>query len=1187
MTIPSQFIHLHVHTAYSLAEGAIPVKVLLKRCRQMGMPAVAITDTNNMFGAMEFSTAAAKEGIQPIIGCQISVMPNKEAEQAEQSGYAQSSSNRNTRESLPSLVLLAQSDAGYRGLMALMRLAYLRAEDENNSLASDGASASLAEICAASDGLICLTGGHKGLLNQALVHGQQVLAESNLLTLKQAFEDRLYIELNRHGLDVETINEPALLKLAIAHDVPIVATNNCYFLEQKSHAAHDALLCIAAGAYLIESERRRETPEHYLKSAAEMAEIFADLPEAITNTAIIAQRCHFLLQETNPQLPSFPTQDNRTVDEELRIQAENGLEERLLKQVLPITESENTEAVTQIYRDRLAFEVDVINKMGFAGYFLIVSDFIRWAKAHGIPVGPGRGSGAGSLVAWSLLITDLDPIRFGLLFERFLNPERVSMPDFDIDFCQERRDEVLNYVQSQYGTDKVAQIITFGTLQARAVLRDVGRVMQLPYGLVDKICKLVPNNPASPVTLQQALDMEPQLGEIQRREQGVPEMITCALELEGLYRHASTHAAGVVIGRDPLHEMVPLYRDPRSTMPVTQYSMKYVEMVGLVKFDFLGLKTLTVLQTALKWIDKTLEGLGEGQNAPDLLTLPFDDAKTYALLSRAETVGVFQLESAGMRDVLRRLKPDRFEDIIALVSLYRPGPMDNIPKYIDVRLGREKPEYLHPLLEPILRETNGIMIYQEQVMQAAQSLAGYSLGGADLLRRAMGKKIKEAMDAEAENFVVGCLKNGLDEGNARNIFEQIAKFAGYGFNKSHAAAYALIAYQTGYLKANHTVSFVVALMTHDIHNTDKLSQFCQEAASLGISVLPPDVNASYANFAMEAMPKQKDDTLTFGIRYALGAIKGVGEQAMELLVEERRENGAFKSIYDFIDRLPAAASNRRILEKLICAGALDSLNKNRAQLLSAMEVLEGRNKAAWQDRQSSQNSLFGGGMTTTQDTRPLPATPNWSPLETLEREQSAIGFYLSGHPLDSYRSWLKANGIKTIAEVKETLENGANTDGSTRFSLAGVILAKKEKTSPKGNRYAFVQLSDSSGAFEVTLWSEDLAKYRENLNAGSLFWLSVNVAVRDEDMRLTVAAMTPLEEKVMQTGEHIGLNVTSETQIAAVRDVVQALKAGRTGITLSLDTGQHTVDMELKGSWHVPPPQLDTLTRLGVGVSYR
>ncbi|MEA1937726.1 MAG: DNA polymerase III subunit alpha, partial [Pseudomonadota bacterium] len=886
----ADFVHLHCHSAFSLAEGAIKLDQLIDLAKSHRMPAVAMTDTDNMFGALGFAMAAAKAGVQPILGVQMSV--------------ARIAGDRSPDTTTDHLVLLVQDRRGWVNLMKIVSRAYLEGDT------GMGPVISLDAMTGLTDGLLCLTGGHSGPVGHWLAEGRNENAQEVLDVLQALFPGRLYIEIQRHGLDEQSRIELKLVDMAFARDLPLVATNDCMFADSGMYEAHDALLCIADGRYIQDETRRRVTKEHRFKSAGEMRQLFADLPEAVDNTIVIARRCSFLLKPIDPILPVFPTEGGCSETEELAAQARAGLEKRLLVHVYTDEMDEAARAhAARPYFERLDYELGIIEQMGFPGYFLIVSDFIKWAKTHDIPVGPGRGSGAGSVVAWSLTITDLDPLRFGLLFERFLNPERVSMPDFDVDFCQDRRDEVIRYTRERYGDNMVAQIITYGKLQARAVTRDVGRVLQMPFGQVDSICKMIPNPPGKPVPLADAIEGEPRIGQMMKDDETVAKLMNVALKLEGLYRHASTHAAGVVIGDRPLEELVPLYRDPRSDMPVTQFSMKYVEMAGLVKFDFLGLKTLTVLQRAVENIKATT-----GEKI-DLSTLPMADDKTFKLLTRTDTMGVFQLESPGMRDVLRKLKPDRFEELIALVALYRPGPMDNIPKYIRVKNGEEPADYLHPDLEPILKETFGIIIYQEQVMQAAQVLAGYTLGGADLLRRAMGKKIKEAMDEERVKFVSGAKARGVDSARADSIFDQIAKFAGYGFNKSHAAAYALIAWQTAWLKANYPVQFMAASMSLDIGNTEKLNLFRQELNSMGIALLAPDVNRSDVDFAVE---RQQDGTLA--IRYAFSALKGVGRPAARSLTKERENGGLFASLSDFARRFDPHGMNKRQLDTLIASG---------------------------------------------------------------------------------------------------------------------------------------------------------------------------------------------------------------------------------------------------------------------------
>ena len=943
------------------------------------------------------------------------------------------------------------------------------------------------------------------------------------------FPGRLYVELMRHGLAEEAEIEDALVDLAYRHDLPLVATNDVYFADAGMYEAHDALLCIAEGAYVSQTNRRQLTPEHRFKSAEEMRALFEDLPEAVDNTLVIARRCAAAARPVDPILPAFLTEGGRSESEELRAQAESGLETRLETQVYleGMDESERATAARP-YRDRLRYELEVIEQMGFPGYFLIVADFIKWAKRQEIPVGPGRGSGAGSVVAWALTITDLDPLRWGLLFERFLNPERVSMPDFDIDFCQDRRDEVITYVQQKYGRDRVAQIITFGKLQARAALRDVGRVLQMPYPQVDRICKLVPNNPANPVTLEQAIAGEPQLQEMRDQDPTVGRLLEIALGIEGLYRHASTHAAGVVIGDRPLDQLVPLYRDPRSDMPATQFNMKYAEQAGLVKFDFLGLKTLTVLAKACALI----EGSG---GALDLAQIPLDDAATFEMLSRADTVGVFQLESSGMRDALRRLKPDRFEDIIAVVALYRPGPMDNIPSYIKRKHGEEEVDCLHPKLEPILSETYGIMIYQEQVMQIAQVLSGYSLGGADLLRRAMGKKIKAEMDAQRQSFVEGAVEQGVKKAKASEIFDLVAKFAGYGFNKSHAAAYALVAYQTAYLKANYPVEFMAASMTYDMGNTDKLNVFRQELQRLGIPLLQPDVNQSLPDFGVETLPDGSK-----AIRYALSAVKNVGGAAMAALVAEREAHGRFASLGDFVQRFDSRVINKRQIENLTCAGALECLHRNRAQLFDAAEVVVRHAAAAVQERESAQNSLFGDLAAAGPPEIPLPLREDWPEMDRLRHEFDAIGFYLSAHPLDAYGKSLGKLGVTAYSEVLAKRLSG-------RCKLGGIVIGKRELNSRRGSRMAFVQLSDAGGVYEVTLFSEVLSRCRDLLDSAQSLLLSVTVEwmPEAEEPRLTAQDIEPLDEVAARAAGGVRIFIEDPAPLTSIQSLLGREERGR------------------------------------------
>ncbi|HIJ63117.1 MAG TPA: DNA polymerase III subunit alpha [Rhodospirillaceae bacterium] len=1141
---PADFVHLRVHTAYSLSEGAIKIRQLIKLCQTLAMPAVAIADTGNLFGALEFSVACAEAGIQPIIGVQLHV--RRQDEQGRGFGAGRDAGRKPEPDQL---VLLAQNEDGYGNLLKLVSRAFLATDS------GETPQVSMDLVQAHANGLIALSGGPRGAVGRLLAEGQSDLAEAQIRQLQEIFPGRLYVELQRHGLAVEEQIEPALINLAYARDLPLVATNEPFFADEKMYEAHDALLCIAEGRYVTEADRRRLTPEHRFKSAAEMRELFADLPEALDNTLTVARRCAFMVAKRKPILPAFRC-EGVTEEELLKSKTMDGLEQRLEKHLFtPDMDEHERERIAKPYRDRALYELGVISQMGFAGYFLIVADFIQWAKSNAVPVGPGRGSGAGSAVAWALTITDLDPLRWGLLFERFLNPERVSMPDFDIDFCQDRRELVIRYVQERYGYDQVAQIITFGKLQARAVLRDVGRVLQMSYGQVDRICKLVPNNPADPVTLPQAIEKEPLLKEWQQSDETVAHLLDIGMKLEGLYRHASTHAAGVVIGDRRLDELVPLYRDPRSDMPVTQFNMKWVEPAGLVKFDFLGLKTLSVLHRAVELVSRS------HRQSIDLSAIPLDDRKTYEMLARGETIGVFQLESSGMRDLTRNMRAERFEDIIAVVALYRPGPMDNIPHYLSVRLGKEAPDYLHPRLEQILTETFGVMIYQEQVMQIAQELSGYTLGGADLLRRAMGKKIQAEMDAQRKLFVDGAVARGVDQTKASDIFDQVNKFAGYGFNKSHAAAYALVAYQTAWLKAHHPVEFIAASMTYDMHNTDKLDIFRQELDRLKIRLLPPDVNKSGADFWVERLESGE-----LAVRYALAALKNVGAAAMEALVAERRAKGPYRDLGDFARRMDARAINKRQMENLVRAGAFDSLNRNRAQVFDGIEAILAEAGSAAAERDSGQGSLFGGGGRAV-PALVLPNRTDWPVADRLLSELEAVGFYLSAHPMDAFAKSLKRLGVLKAAQLPAHLAAG----GKSRVRLAGMLNKKQERTSSRGSRYAFLTLSDASGQFEVMIFSELLSQARDLLEPNSALLITVEARLEEEQLKLTGQIIESLDQAAAKASAGLKIFIRDASPLAALKQLVEKESRGRGRIAVVAQTPEREVEAWLSGGYALSP----------------
>jgi DNA polymerase-3 subunit alpha len=1118
MSSKTRFIHLRVHTEYSLLEGAMRVKKLPGLCADMDMPAVAITDTNNMFAALEFSVGAQGAGVQPIVGCQVDLeMPHDDP------------SGRTAKPAPAPIVLLSQREDGYENLMKLSSCLYV---DKGGQLPQ----VTMEELKAHSDGLICLTGGPDGPMGRLLRQGQRPAAEAMMDRFHQIFGDRLYIELQRHpgedgAPEAERLTERGFVEMAYAKAIPLVATNDVYFPKSDMYEAHDALICIAEGAYVDQVDGRRQlTAQHYFKSQQEMITLFADLPEAIENTVEIAQRCAFATYRRDPILPKFA--DDEVA--ELRRIANDGLQKRLA--VIP-------HAVTpEEYQERLDFELDIIEGMGFPGYFLIVADFIQWGKDQGIPVGPGRGSGAGSLVAYALTITDLDPLRYSLLFERFLNPERVSMPDFDIDFCMDRREEVIRYVQEKYGRDKVGQIITFGALLSKAAVRDIGRVLQMPYGQVDRLSKMIPVEGVKPVSIEKALKDEPRLRDEAKNEEVVDRLLNYGMQVEGLLRNASTHAAGVVIGDRPLDALVPLYQDPRSDMPATQFNMKWVEQAGLVKFDFLGLKTLTVVENAVKLIKRSGRDIhirADGTQLYDppegavneINAIPLDDEATYKLYAAAKTVAVFQVESTGMMDALKRMKPTCIEDIVALVALYRPGPMENIPTYCEVKNGLREIESVHPLIDHILEETQGIIVYQEQVMQIAQVMAGYSLGGADLLRRAMGKKIKEAMDAERPKFEEGAAKNGVDAKKASEVFDLLEKFANYGFNKSHAAAYAVVSYYTAWLKANHPVEFMGGVMNCDIHLTDKLAVYFEEVKkALALPWVPPCVNRSDAMFTVV------DGALV----YALGALKNVGVEAMTLVTEGRKVEGIdkpFATLFDFARRVDLKRVGKRPLEMLARSGAFDQLDRNRRRVFESLEGLVNYSAAVHEQKASNQVSLFGEAGDDLPEPR-LSKVADWLPAEKLDEEAKAIGFFLSGHPLEDYMGALKRKQVLTLDELTDKARGGPCV-----AKIAGRVSGRQERKSARGNRFAFAQLSDPTGAYEITIFSETLEKSREYLEVGSKVVVTAEATMEADQLKLLAKSIGPIDSVVADAGAS-GLRIFVEG-IEAVSNVASILERER------------------------------------------
>ncbi len=1102
------FVPLRVFSAYTMLDGAIEPKKFGEIAKKRDFPAIAITDRNGLYGGMAFTDGCIKSGVQPIIGTMLGILRPGSSGPTAQFDW---------------LALYAQDETGYDNLCALVSAAHLDRPLEHLPHVS------LDFLGGHCEGLIALTAAGEGAVTRLLAEEQVEAAHAYLDRLQTCFEGRLYIELARRGLEVEERAEDTLVDLAYARDLPLVATNPACYADPGFHDAHDAMLCIAHGEYVENDDRIKGAPNNWIKSGKMMQEAFADLPEALTNTLVIAQRCSIAPPKRAPILPSLAG-DLQGEVEQLRRDARAGLDRRISAYKTLSDEDRKT------YDDRLDFEINVIVGMGFPGYFLIVADFIKWAKDNDIPVGPGRGSGAGSVVAWALTITDLDPLKLGLLFERFLNPERVSMPDFDIDFCETRRGEVIRYVQQKYGRDHVAQIITFGKLKARAVLRDTGRVLQMPYGQVDRLCKLVPNHPTDPWPLPRALKGISDLRREYDTNAEVKKLFDLAMQLEGLPRHSSTHAAGVVIGDRPLAHLVPLYRDPRSDMPVTQFDMKYVEVAGLVKFDFLGLKTLSVLQKAVQMLAKR-------DIAVDLETLTWDDPKVYELLQRGETVGVFQLESEGMRRTLAAVKPTSFGDIIALVSLYRPGPMDNIPSFGARKNGKETIEYPHPLLKDILAETYGIIVYQEQVMQAAQVLAGYSLGDADLLRRAMGKKIQAEMDVQRTRFVKGAAKNDIDDGKANQLFDLIDKFAGYGFNKSHAAAYALLAYQTAWMKTHYPHEFFAASMCFDMHQTDKLNIFVDDMRKLDIACEPPCINRSQAEFSVE-----RGDN-GYAVRYALAGLKNVGEKAMGQIVAERDAHGWFASLDDMAGRIDPSMLNKRALENLAAAGAFDRLNPDRGGIHARADMILAVAADAHGSRISGQGGLFGGEDDSAGQTMRIACDASWSVGEKMAHEKDAFGFYFAAHPVEQYHAIANANGARTHASIMDSGGAQGHQAGSRRPAvMAALVESVQRRKTKRGRDFIMADLSDQSGQFSASCFEEHMAEsLAEFARDSACVLLNVELDTQSDDQppRITIRSAQPLEGLKGSSKMRLDLDISDASAFPQLAMAMESREKGR------------------------------------------
>ena len=1111
------FIHLRNHSNFSLAEGMLSFDYLSKFCIENFQPAIAITDTSNMFGVLEFSLKMVSLGIQPIIGIQVEI--------------AESSFDEiNVGE----VVLIAKNDQGYKNLLKIS--SNFTTNSQFKKIVSYN------DLKKYHDGLILLTGGvEKGFIGYPASIANRKIVHIRLKLLQEIFDDNLYIEIQRHGMSTEDVSEPLLLNAAKDLNLPIVATNDCYFQSPDKYYSHQILTCIDKGLTISSPNRRVLTREHYLKNTDQMTELFKDLPEAIENTIIIAKRSSFLVKGHKPILPRFPDLDNITENDYLIKISLEGLEKRFQMSLENFSSDKKS-----TYNERLKNELDIINNMGFSGYFLIVYDFIKWSKDNNIPVGPGRGSGAGSIVAWALQITDLDPMKWGLLFERFLNPERVSMPDFDIDFCQDRRGEVIDYVRNRYGHDRVAQIITFGSLQAKAAIRDVGRVMEMPYGHVDKIAKLIPLIPANPLTIQEAINSEELLRKEMSDNDQVKSLLLTAIDLEGLNRHVSTHAAGLVIGDRPLNELVPLYKLNDEEMPATQFNMKFVEKAGLVKFDFLGLKTLTILSKAESLIKKKQEKF-------NLSNILLNDVKTYEMLSTGDTIGVFQLESAGMRDVLIGLKPDRFEDIIAVVSLYRPGPMENIPTYINRKHGNENIDYMHVDLEEVLKETYGIFIYQEQVLRAAQVLANFSLGSADILRRAMGKKDQDEMFQQKNAFLEGAKHKGLDENKANEIFDQISAFAGYGFNKSHAAAYALIAYQTAWIKCNFPKEFFASMMSIEFNNSEKLSTFYHDLKRLNISLKPPCINNSKNYFSIE----NADNKDPF-IRYSLSSLKNVGNEAIVKIVQTRNEKGIFNNIDDFLNKVPYNCIGKKALESLIKSGAFDCLENNRNKLFSSIDLMLNYSQAIQKDMISNQENLFNN-IDNSELMIDIPEVLEWTFLEKLNNEFTSLGIYLSSHPLDNFS--IVMENLKIISS-SHLLENLKTNFEKKIIQLCGLIFKVQKRQSPRG-KWATIQLNDLGGNCEIVLYSDILEKYEFLLNESKPILIDAEVKREDnQGIRIIAKRLRKFDEYITNTKFNITITIVDLSVVEKIKSTLKFLKKGASSVFFNLHVDKKIIEIK-------------------------
>ncbi len=1133
-SINNNFNHLKIHTQYSICEGAIKIDDLKDFSKEKKIKALALSDTTNLCGALEFAEKISKVGTQPIIGTQI---------------------NFRYGDTIGLLPVYALNEEGYKKIIELSSISYLN----NNELSEPHLD--LNELLNKNEGVCLFSGSINGLFGQLFDKGKFSEIKDLYLKLKSKYDDRFYIEIQRHGNQNELGFEKFNLAKSLELEIPLIATHEVFYIKKDMHEAHDALICIKNKTYVNEKNRIRFSDQHYLKDNSEMSALFADLPEALENNYNFPIRCNFKPSFSKPILPNISSEKGGNADETLKRNSEEGLREKFKK----IFKIENKDILSDNnylkYKDRLDHELNIIIEMKYASYFLIVSDYIKWAKDNDIPVGPGRGSGAGSLVAWCLSITDVDPIKFNLIFERFLNPDRISMPDFDIDFCEEKRDLVFEYLTKKY-KDSVAHIITFGKLKARMVLRDVGRVLGLPYGFVDSISKMIPFDPSRPQSLTECIGSEPRLQKLINEDTRVKKLTDLSLKLEGLNRNVATHAAGVVIADKKLTEVVPLYKDSSADLllPSTQFDMYSAENAGLIKFDFLGLKTLTVINNTQKLINKKDKDF-------NIENINFEDQKVFDLLSSGKTVGLFQIESAGMREALLQMKPNHIEDIIALVALYRPGPMSNIPTYNDCKNGKQSPDYLHPLLEDILKPTYGVIIYQEQVMQIAQKLSGFTAGQADILRRAMGKKKRSELEKQKQNFIAGAVNNGISKEVAAGIFLKIEPFAEYGFNKSHAAAYAIISYQTAFLKTYYPKEFIAASMTMDISNQNKLSEFYEELKRLDIEIIRPDINTCFADF--------RTDGVKFF--YALGGIKAVGYEAISNIVKERLKNGNFKSLTDFLNRVNPKDINKLQLEGLVKAGAFDNLNSNRQSLFNSIPNFITKSKNIFENKSANQIDLFGDNEN--QENEIISNIEDWKFEERLSKEFEAVGFFISDHPLNQFKEIFDDYNIKDY-------ENFNNQDDIKDSNIAATLLKIQERKTAKGNGYAVLKLTDLSSVFELFIFSDILDTNREILKEGSSLILTLVKSISNDDnrfKRINVQRIASLKDLIDKPINEITFNLKSLKELDEISKFL--LKNGNTTIKIKLSDEDNNFSFQLENKRNIDRKTLNLLRNKEISAS--